>query len=54
MNTTSQDQQQQDKQDTLDGFTFEDLGAVGEITGVWAHGNNRDGGWEVGHNYSYE
>lgn len=36
-----------------DSFVFEDLGAVEEVTGVYADGNNRDGGWESGHNYSY-
>jgi hypothetical protein len=47
MNTTVHDL------DTEEAFLFEDLGAVEEVTGVYADGNNRDGGWESGHNYSY-
>lgn len=40
--------------DSDDDFAFVDLGPVEEVTGLFADGNNRDGGWVPGHNYSYE
>lgn len=41
------------EKDLQELFAFEDLGAIEEVTGVYANGEQRDGGWEVGHNYSY-
>ena len=34
-------------------YAMHDLGAVTEMTGLYADGSNRDGGHEHGHNYTY-
>lgn len=42
-----------DKTNVDHTISFEEIGSVFDHTGVSDHGNNRDGGYVGGNNYSY-